>query len=285
MVGAIAKSGLIEINAPPVDPAPLPAKDRDPWAGIFRHNNGLRDVGETGIQDAEDGGIYRCLDCMHEIWDGVCSNCGREYAGRIEAGDEAHGFLVDGEDGAWWGPNWLAEDGSDDDDGEGDRDDDGAAQEVVAAAMERILGRYRIEADEASEDEDGGEGEGDDGYESSFIDDDDDIGRPRMPGTFVDDESDVGIPRMPVRRETVIELDSDSDGPSTRVLRSAHNHIIPVSSDEDMPAPDIVLSSSDEEDGEELPRNLHIASVVNGRRGRLRVVPSDDEDDEREAVG
>jgi hypothetical protein len=294
MVGAIAKSGLIEINAPPVDLAPPPAKDRDPWAGIFPQNNALRNIAETGIRDAEDGGVYRCLDCMHEIWDGVCSGCGRGYAGRIEAGDEAHGFLVDGEDGGWWGPDWLADHGSDDDDGEGDHDDDGIAQEVVAAAMERILGRYRREADEASEDDDGDEGGGDDGYESSFIDDDDgDPGMPRMPGTFVDNESDVGLPRMPVRRESVIEIDSDSDVPVRSAHgRSAHNPIVHLSSDEDLPAPppgrrrsqdvvaDLVLSGSDIEDGEERLRNLRTAGVVYGRNGRLRVVASDEEDDD-----
>ncbi|KAF9494342.1 hypothetical protein BDN71DRAFT_996608 [Pleurotus eryngii] len=35
-----------------------------------------------GFHDREDG-VYRCVACMHEIWDGVCSNeaCGRTYAG------------------------------------------------------------------------------------------------------------------------------------------------------------------------------------------------------------
>jgi hypothetical protein len=40
-----------------------------------------------GMYDAEDGGIYRCLDCMHEIWDGVCSSCGRVYSGHEDYGD------------------------------------------------------------------------------------------------------------------------------------------------------------------------------------------------------
>lgn len=283
MVGAIAKSSLIEINVPAVDPAPPPAKDSDPWAGIFnKQTDGGREMavgGEMGIQDVEDGGIFRCLDCMHEIWDGVCSNCGREYAGRIEAGEDAQGFLVDGGDGAWWGPEWLGDDGSDEEDGEGDHEDDGIVQEEVAAAMERILGRYRREADEDSVDEGGDEGEGDDGYESSFIDDEDDAGRPRMP----------------IRRPSIIDIDSDTDADvptrTSHILHSPRGHFSLGSSDDEVPAPpavrrerrDVVdlLSSSDAEDGE----NPHASGTATGRRGRLRVVPSDDKDDEAEVNG
>lgn len=36
---------------------------------------------ELGFLDREDGNIYRCLDCMHEIWETRCSNprCLRDY--------------------------------------------------------------------------------------------------------------------------------------------------------------------------------------------------------------
>ncbi|KAF5384149.1 hypothetical protein D9615_003265 [Tricholomella constricta] len=112
-----ARSGLIEL------PAPLPdlssaseastSAGADPWRNIFRrhtHNRfsdifaprlpryvndptvagGVREGGleELGMYDAEDGGIYRCIDCMHEIWDGVCSRCHREYPGHRRGGDE-----------------------------------------------------------------------------------------------------------------------------------------------------------------------------------------------------
>ncbi|KDQ32827.1 hypothetical protein PLEOSDRAFT_153506 [Pleurotus ostreatus PC15] len=42
----------------------------------------LETLDTHGFHDREDG-VYRCVACMHEIWDGVCSNeaCGRTYAG------------------------------------------------------------------------------------------------------------------------------------------------------------------------------------------------------------
>ncbi|KAF5384441.1 hypothetical protein D9615_003259 [Tricholomella constricta] len=130
MVAGIARSGLIEL------PAPLPdlssaseastSAGADPWRNIFRrhtHNRfsdifaprlpryvndptvagGVRGGGleELGMYDAEDGGIYRCIDCMHEIWDGVCSRCHREYPGHRRGGDEDDEDEDEGEEGAF----------------------------------------------------------------------------------------------------------------------------------------------------------------------------------------
>ncbi|KAF8500152.1 hypothetical protein F5888DRAFT_1679523 [Russula emetica] len=78
--------------------------------------------------------VYRCLDCMHEIWGGLCSQCGRHYSGHdVDASDENAS-------------------------GEEHR-----ARWSILPAMERIMGWPHGNVDES-----------DDGsYESSFIDDDD----------------------------------------------------------------------------------------------------------------
>ncbi|KAJ4489951.1 hypothetical protein J3R30DRAFT_3417748 [Lentinula aciculospora] len=34
---------------------------------------------DAGIRDDEDGGVYRCVECMHEIAGGVCTHCLRIY--------------------------------------------------------------------------------------------------------------------------------------------------------------------------------------------------------------
>lgn len=68
------------------------ALPEDPWKNIFRKPftplpHIARDdipIEEIGMLDAEDGGIYRCLDCMHEIWpDGICSGCQRRYPAHL----------------------------------------------------------------------------------------------------------------------------------------------------------------------------------------------------------
>jgi hypothetical protein len=92
-----------------------------------------------GMYDPEDGGIYRCIDCMHEIWGGVCTNCQREYPGHerfeddsdedfhdVDDDDDAHGGLGGNFLGRrlreiWRGYNeaplgWGVEDDDDDDD-------------------------------------------------------------------------------------------------------------------------------------------------------------------------
>jgi hypothetical protein len=49
---------------------------------------GVGGLEALGMYDAEDGGVYRCLDCMHEIWGGMCSNCHRVYAGHSTGDDD-----------------------------------------------------------------------------------------------------------------------------------------------------------------------------------------------------
>jgi len=115
MVSALVRSHLVELPEPHNSPTVRGAGERnqneengiddnshDPWRNVFRANhrgqrrNGLRlfdlvghappheqeeDRERFGWYDAEDGGIYRCVDCYHEIWDGVCSGCERVYHG------------------------------------------------------------------------------------------------------------------------------------------------------------------------------------------------------------
>jgi hypothetical protein len=113
---------------------------QDPWVNIFPPTLLRRAVPPIegspdafGMYDAEDQ-VYRCLDCMHEIWGGSCSQCGRHYDGHdVDASDENASVE---EHHARWG---------------------------IVPAMERILGWPH-----------GSVNVSDDGsYESSFIDDDD----------------------------------------------------------------------------------------------------------------
>lgn len=155
MVQALVRSKLIEIPvtaeepAPPPPPAapaeavPIPAAgpsnanaNNDPWRGIFpvrpaRAGGALDDFGfdfflpqHMGVHDAEDGGIYRCIDCHNEILDGECTGCGREYAGHLGGGDTDHS---DDEDDGWFGNariRALLEEHDEDDDDLDDDDDD-----------------------------------------------------------------------------------------------------------------------------------------------------------------
>ena len=148
MVATVVKSGLALDFPPPAEVdsdavAPRELADsvpplRDPWADVFPHpplRTGLSPTGGSldafGMFDAEDQ-VYRCLDCMHEIWGRSCSHCGRQYDDHNvdpsdeEAPPENHGI-------------WN-----------------------ILPVMERIMGWPRVAS--ANRSEDGS-------YEASFIDD------------------------------------------------------------------------------------------------------------------
>lgn len=112
MVATLVKSRLVrdfppsvEVNSEetaPRESASSAATFRDPWASIFPPlpELPLLEGSPTalGMFDAEDQ-VYRCLDCMHEIWGGSCSHCGRHYgAHNVDAsdneasGEELHGM-------------------------------------------------------------------------------------------------------------------------------------------------------------------------------------------------
>lgn len=114
MVVNLIKSNLVDL------PSVLPASARDtpgadasdnsrndPWRNVFPKYNHQHhhqshfypqpiednerdqewDIEDIGMYDVEDGGIHRCLSCMHEIWGGFCTNCNREYSGHPRFGD------------------------------------------------------------------------------------------------------------------------------------------------------------------------------------------------------
>ncbi|GBE83561.1 hypothetical protein SCP_0506160 [Sparassis crispa] len=186
MVAALVKSGLAAAAFPP-SPAPdAEVPTADPWEGIFRREPGAsgnhRQVFPgpppalfqqmLGLHDVEDGGIYRCIDCNHEIWDGVCSSCGRVYPGH-GGGDDEDDYPEDYEleeaelAGLMFGGpynilNHLHGDGSGD-----EGDSDGSLGAVN-------FGDGNTELN-GSDDEDSEED-----YESSFIDDDEHVVRDRL---------------------------------------------------------------------------------------------------------
>ncbi|KJA25246.1 hypothetical protein HYPSUDRAFT_37729 [Hypholoma sublateritium FD-334 SS-4] len=107
MVVALVKSGLGDLPLPP--PAAVEASANvDPWRNVFRKASapsgplgGLNrffapaappvddeDRQEMGWYDGEDGGIYRCVDCYHEIIYAQCSFCQRPYAGHAGGDDD-----------------------------------------------------------------------------------------------------------------------------------------------------------------------------------------------------
>ena len=104
MVVTLVNSKLVDLPAPIAPPnstTPGGANNNDdanndPWRYIFHPTNinarlgplvqNQADRERMGMYDIEDGGIYRCIDCFHEIWEGVCSGCNRGYPGH--EGDE-----------------------------------------------------------------------------------------------------------------------------------------------------------------------------------------------------
>ena len=99
MVVTLVNSKLVDLPvpiAPPNSTTPGGSNsnddsNNDPWRYIFHPTNtnagqgplvqNQADREHMGMYDNEDGGIYRCIDCFHEIWGGVCSNCNRGYPG------------------------------------------------------------------------------------------------------------------------------------------------------------------------------------------------------------
>jgi len=116
MVAALVRSGLADLPPPVHKTSVEDANNVDPWRNLFRRaglgnmymhpfgaafnaflphafaapplEQGEEDREQMGWHDAEDGGIYRCIDCYHEIWGGVCSGCERRYPGHGVDDDE-----------------------------------------------------------------------------------------------------------------------------------------------------------------------------------------------------
>lgn len=266
IVSNFSKSGLLQGNFPAPDESNQNANENaDPWEGIFpkigRIGHGIGGIladeigAGAGFLDDEDGGIFRCYDCMHEIWDGVCSHCGRAYPDYDEDGDDL-GFgdpLVsdddlDGEDGIGWMTH-------------------PDIHEVHGQALARLV---EIENERAAD-------EGREADIGRFLPVDDD----EYEGSFIDDEDDEVLPHLSGPRygaAEIIELsDEDDEFPVRRPspnrrggAPSGQLHPIEVNDSDDEireirrprgrarsgrrgPGPIVVLTDSDEEGEDNSP--------------------------------
>ncbi|QRV98921.1 Zinc finger, C3HC4 type (RING finger) protein [Ceratobasidium sp. AG-Ba] len=147
---AAALAGQSDPSA--VVPAFGPAtSDADPWAKLFPAN------AEKPFQDDEDG-VIRCPDCMHEVWGGECTHCGRVFTD--ESGESAYGsddgsISVFGDGSVYRGVNIYDGSifGAGSDEGEGDSlygsEVEGVAEEL-AARIPVMYDSYEDEDDDDS---------------------------------------------------------------------------------------------------------------------------------------
>ncbi|KAF7329766.1 RING-type domain-containing protein [Mycena kentingensis (nom. inval.)] len=259
MVAGLLKSGLVSGLSqgpppPPELPGPPPEDDnalQDPWRNIFgfpyQHprfqralpNGEQPPIEDMGMLDVEDGGIYRCLDCMHEIWDGVCSACNRVYHGHRVGADFADMFddgeSLDGEDMGLF-PHWFPMNLGDDDD-ESIRDlADGDDEEP--------------------------------GYESDFIDDGDGAA-----ADVIEISDSEATPRRVVRRRAMPRYVESSDEDEARsdssIIRAHVRRLVPIPRRYRSPESDdvVVLNDDSDSDSVEEGRRLRRALIDAVRRG------------------
>ncbi|KAG6849715.1 hypothetical protein H0H93_006098 [Arthromyces matolae] len=241
MAATLARSGLVELPAPVPEPEPeaSTSNNDDPWRDIFHRSNrgsfldvlgprpprlprpGVDSLQEMGMYDADDGGIYRCIDCMHEIWGGICTNCEREYPGH--SGDE------DGEDDEaiqdhfheffrMLGRNMDEEDGESDSHGSDDGMFDGENEDRppphllvppagyiprIRDALDMLFNLERDEEEEIAQVDD--EEEEEEEEEAAEVSDE-------YEGSFIDDNEHHPLVR-------VYEDDGSRSGPASRLLR------------------------------------------------------------------
>lgn len=109
MVATLVNSELMDLPPPPIatpnSTTPGGANNNgdrinDPWRYIFQRTSALNnaiqgplaqdqaDREHMGMYDNEDGGVYRCIDCLHEIWGAVCTGCNRGYPGHERDDDD-----------------------------------------------------------------------------------------------------------------------------------------------------------------------------------------------------
>ncbi|EPQ51850.1 hypothetical protein GLOTRDRAFT_123011 [Gloeophyllum trabeum ATCC 11539] len=334
MVSMVVKSGLVEgftslpEDLPPRAEAavgPRRGRQPDPWDGIFRSSinfghgmpalphiaqmfqplgaNGLpiaaiplpQNPVTMGIRDEEDGGIYRCNDCLHEIADGACTYCGRVYPGHahhphahLHYDAEGYGDFDDFDDGSdgesvfGWGEaaplGWLPV-GLDSSDEHSQADDD-----------EGPPRRYGLRAIEDGDGDGDGGDDDDESYESSFIDDDDAPPRPLPPfetvQAFLRDRSRSGAPAPEDETdgESRFEEVHSSAESSVRGVRGSPPHDAPGHSSRESsssPGPSrgrrraVVIDSDSEEEGsdkenqDDVVPGHSLADIVSAREFEL----------------
>ncbi|KAF7319538.1 RING-type domain-containing protein [Mycena chlorophos] len=275
LVAGLVKSGLVEgisQGPPPAPelPGPPPEDENgpaDPWHNIFRfqhqhprfqprlRNGEPARVEDMGMLDNEDGGVYRCLDCMHEIEDGICSSCHRVYPGH---------HLPD-----------FADMFSDDDE---DFDDDMLIPRWFPMPIDFEGGDFGYDMDDEDDDESHRDLDEDDGYGGSFIDDGSDVGERAADIIEIIESDDERPPRRRVQPR-FIELDDEDEDDEPRLVDdhdrpSSPAPIPPVR----RPLPGrsnriVVISDSEEEDEPPIERPLH---------AHRRSIWSDDEQEQED---
>lgn len=238
MVNAVIQSGLADPESIPLElregAPPAEPSSTDLWKDIFppvvkRARPAWRDLlsRETmGIQDEEDGGIYRCIDCTHEIADGVCTHCGRVYMGhRADIADLNH--MLDEADSDFLGGMYSDDETDDADfaplgwlaahfDGHDGSDHDSGSEDFDARHRFRTLSDGEIEIFSIS----GSDSEGE-SYEGSFIDDEDANGGGSGDDDDDDDDDNGGdAPRgaRPRSRQPLIYISSSSEDSIDEVM-------------------------------------------------------------------
>ncbi|KAG9307962.1 hypothetical protein JVU11DRAFT_12768 [Chiua virens] len=251
----VGKSGLLQNLSPlPEDTSEVSNSNVDPWKDIFPKLGAashrfpwyvpgadidITDVAprgeDVGMLDMEDGGIYRCLDCMHEIWDGVCTSCGRVYPGHRPEGEDEDDV---GDPARWFDdhmgaeevdvaddPGWMGlEDGEADDGGDFD---DWRPFDPWHYAYRGFIGTIHVDGEDEEDEDDEFSGvaelgllgqdeedeeSGDDGYESSFIDDEaEEGGIAELMEAHRFCEEEVVVDYLPNGHPRIVELGSDED--------------------------------------------------------------------------
>ncbi|KAF7982807.1 hypothetical protein HWV62_25735 [Athelia sp. TMB] len=277
IVVAHANSELLQGNflPAPVENDSSLSETVDPWKNIFRKpgeggmahypldHHGL--PGGPGILDEEDGGLFRCYDCLHEIWDGVCSGCGRDYG----PGEDDDFDIRD-----------LTGTDSEDDDGLGGGFNLGWLGAGAAALAHHLAARHPGMLHEELEDDDS-EGEG---YESSFIEDDPPRGGLRRQNAFVVSDSEEGSPRpyrvRNLRASQAAEIVELTDSDEHESDQHDDDEVEEIPRPRPL-TPVIVTSGSEAEDDEvEVISSPAVARRRAAHPRRTLVVSSDSEDEE-----
>jgi hypothetical protein len=200
-----------------------------------------------GMYDAEDGGVYRCLDCMHEIFRGRCTSCNRAYPGHHDYDEDED---EDYEDMPFDTEDELSE-----------------LEEAMMVGLHHPFfgGIYDEEDDEEEDDEDNEY----DLYDS-FIDDMDAL--PSFGGYYSEEEEDASTEEGSETEEGsppsafIVELDSDGNE-----VREEEDHDDAHSEGTNR------NGDSGDEDGVPPPRRLATSR-------RRAIVESDDDDSQEEDI-
>jgi hypothetical protein len=278
IVSGLSKSGLLEGHKMPAknDAHENENGSTDPWSKIFKRNpnrNADHDFNpDVGYHDVEDG-VFRCMDCFHEIWDGVCSSCGRVYR-NIEVDDVDPVDDYDDEDDhvghvAWFNPwpnfwpwpnPWQAPNFEHHENHYHDHEHDRRSDHD----------HYETYSDIDQEEEDG--------YESSFIDDEIDENWSNLHGLPRAEREGANETSNAV--EQVDEEDEEDEEESIGRIRRG---LLRARTAASRARPVVVSTDGEEEEEEEEPvgqnsrRRLRAGRVANMSRIRPVVTSSDGE--------